>query len=142
VRSHKGSHLQGGADRTSDPVVTNSVFLDIQVSLPYAQFKAGGSWGSCSLLSWPASEEDPAHCSACDPDPGSDLCIPESSSCLLLRPAQDILVLPASCWKDASTLAPNSKKLSIGFAYFALFLLLLILLALLLLLVKLYIINL
>jgi len=49
-----------------------------------------------------ASEEDPAPYPACDPDPDSYLCIPESSFHLLRRPVQDFSVLPGSCWWDAS----------------------------------------
>ena len=48
-------------------------------------FKAEGSWGSLSLHPCSPSEEDPVHCSACNPDPDSDLCIPESSSSLQSR---------------------------------------------------------
>jgi len=58
----------------------------------HTHFKAGGSWGSFFLRPWPASEEDPARCPACDRDPDSDLWIPESSSHLLLSPVWDFLV--------------------------------------------------
>ena len=108
----------------------------------HIQFKDEGSRGSRSLWPHPPSEEDPAPCPARDPDPDSDPCIPESSSCPLLSPVQDLLVLPGSCWRDARAPAPNSRKLSIGLVYFALFLLLFVLLVLLVLLVKLFIFNL
>ena len=127
---------RGGQDRWPD--------TDRQVIPCHAsdtQFKAWGSWGSRSLRPWLASEEDPAHCPTCDPDPDSDPCIPEPSSCLLPSPVQDCLVLPGSCWWDASTPAPNSRKLSISFVYFSLFFLLLILLVLLVLLEKLFYIQ-
>ena len=64
---------------------------------PPTQFEAGGSRGPHSLHPWPASDEDPAYCPACDPDPDSDSCVPESSFLLLLRPVWDFLVLPGSC---------------------------------------------
>ena len=61
-----------------------------------------GSRGSRSFQAWPAAEEDPASCRACDPDPDPDPHIPESSSCLLLRPVRDLLVLPGSRCQDTS----------------------------------------
>jgi len=33
VRSHKGSHLWGGVDRTGDPIVTNALFHAMYVIL-------------------------------------------------------------------------------------------------------------
>jgi len=98
--------------------------------------KLGDHEGLVLLCPWSPSEEEPAHCPACDPDPDSYPCVPESNSCLLPRPVQDFLVLSGSCWQDTSALARNSRKLSIGFVYFILCLLLLILLAVLVLLVK------
>jgi len=65
-----------------------------------ARFKAGWSWRSRFLHPWPPSEEDLARCSACNPDPDSCPCIPESSSCLLLRTVWDLLVLPSGCWQE------------------------------------------
>jgi len=47
------------------------------------------------------------------------------------RPVLDFVVMPGSCWPDASAPAPSSGKVSISFVYFALFLLLLMLLVLL-----------
>ena len=126
----------GGRDRWPDPDQCG-----IPCCAHHTQFKAGGSRGSHSLHPCPTSAEDPARCSACNLDPDSDPCIPESSSCLLPRPVRDFLVLPGRCWQDASAPAPNSEKLSIGFVYFVLFLLLLILLILLVSLVKLLILS-
>ena len=94
------------------------------------------------LCPWLASEFNPAHWPACYPDPDCDLCIPDFSSCVLPRPVQDFPVLPGSCCWDDSAPAPSSRKLSIGFLYFALFLLLFILLVLLVFLVKIFIFNL
>jgi len=94
VRSRKGSHLQGGADRTGDQTLTNAVFHAMHVII---SLKLGDHEGLPLLRPWPASEEDPACCPACDPDPDPDPCIPESSSCLLPSPVRDFLVLPGSC---------------------------------------------
>jgi len=90
--------------------------------------KLGDHEGLALLHPWPASEEGPTCYSACNRDPDSDLCIPEPSSHLPLRPVQDFLVLPGSCWWATSAPAPSSRKLSILFVYFALFLLILLVL--------------
>ena len=55
---------------------------------------------SGSLRPWPASEDDPAPCRACDPDLDPSPWVPESSSRLLVSPVRDFLVLPGSCWRD------------------------------------------
>jgi len=121
VRSQKGLYLRGGADRTGDPILTEAVFHAVHVIL---SLKLWDHEGLALLHPWSASEEDPACCSTCDPDPDSDPCIPKSSSHLLPRPVRESLVLPGSCWQDAGDPAPNSGKLSIRFVYFVLFLLL------------------
>ena len=104
VRSRKGSYLRGGADRTGELLLTSEVFHAMHV-IP--SLKLGGSRWSRSPRPWPASEDNPTHGSACGPDPDSDLYIPESSSCLLPRPVWDCLVLPGSCWWDASARHPT-----------------------------------
>jgi len=91
------------------------------------------------LSSSVVSEEGLAPCPACDPDPGSHLCIPKSSSHLIVESSLGLLgaCLAATGWTPAPV-APSSTKLSIGFVYFVLFLLLLIFFVLLVLLVKLF----
>lgn len=60
------------------------------------QFKAEVSWKSCSVCSWPAPEEGLAYCPACNPDPSSSLCIPESGFHLLFGPVRNPWCLPRS----------------------------------------------
>jgi len=65
---------------------------------------------------WPASEEDSASCPACDPDPDSNLCIPETSPHLLL--SQSSPGLSDACLAAAVMMpAPLGKRriLNIGF---------------------------
>jgi len=79
VRSCKGSYSRGGADRTNDPILTNTVFYAMHVIL---SLKLGDHEGLILLRPWLPSEEDLARCPACDPDADSYPCIPEFSSCL------------------------------------------------------------
>ena len=123
-RFHKWGVVKGCTYRTGDPILTSEVFHAICLT----QFKASGSQGSGSLCPWQPSEEDCPPCPACNPDPDSDPCIAEGSSCLLLCPVQDFLVLPGSCSQDSSALAPSSGKISVGFVYFAEFALFLLVL--------------
>ena len=104
VRFHKWGVVKGGTCREGRTrLVTQGIDQrDIPRHARHTQFKAGVSQGSHSLCARPASEEDLARCPACDHDPDSNLCIPESSCCLLMSPVQDFLVLPGSCWWDAN----------------------------------------
>jgi len=120
VRSHKGLHVQGGADRTGGLILNNVVFHAIHITLT---LKLGDHEG-LSVHGWLLKRT----LLVCGPDPDSDPCIPESCSCLLLSPVWDFLVLPGSYWWDASAPAPDSGKVSIGCVYFALFLLILLVL--------------
>lgn len=95
----------------------------------HTQFKDGRSRGSCSLRPWPPSEEDPACCPACHPDPGSSPCIPESSSHLLEIQPGIFRCPPCSLWRDASPRhSVIGGRFNIGSVYFPLFPLLLVLL--------------
>jgi len=113
--------------------------LGIPCHTHHTQFKAWRSRRSHSLHPWLASEEDPAPWSAFNPDPDFDLCIPESSSHLLLGSVWDFLVpswqLLVGCQPPCHPALGNSVSV---FSYFALFLWLLVLLVLLLLLIKLF----
>jgi len=124
VRSCEGSHLQGGADRTGDLVLTSEVFHVMHIIL---SLKLADHEGLALLHSWPPSEEDPACCPACGPDPDSDLCIPESGSCLLWSPIWGFPLPAQQLLEGPSTLALSPRKFGGGSVYFALFILLLIL---------------
>jgi len=88
MRSLKGSHLQGGVDRTGDPILTSAVVHAMHIMLSVKR----GDHEGLTLHPWLASEEDLAPHPACDPDPDTDPCIPKSSSCLLGSPVWDCLV--------------------------------------------------
>ena len=85
---------------------------------PHTQFEAGGSQGAHSLHPWLVSEEDPAPCPVCDPDPNCYLCIPEYSSHLLLSPVWDFLVLPGSWWWDTSPCNTQLRETQYWFCIF------------------------
>ena len=121
MRSRKASHLQGGADRTSDPILTNAVFHTIHVIL---NLKLGDHEGLTFFIHGQLVQR----------------------ALLLVLPAILIQIpirvflspipvyaeaspgLPVAAWQ---VLAHNSGKLSVGLVCFVLFLILLVLLVLL-----------
>jgi len=109
--SSKESHLQGGVDRRGDPTLTSEVFHAMHIIL---SLKLGVHEALALFIHGQLLKRTLLYCSACDPDPDPNLWIPESRSCLLVRPVQDFLVLPGCCWWDASTPASNSGKLCVG----------------------------
>jgi len=131
VRSRKASHLQGGVDRTGDPILTSEVFHVTHVTLSLklgdheglALFAHGWLLKRTLLLVLPTILIQIPICAFLSPVPIYWGVQPGTCRC---------------CPAAAGAPAPNSRKLSVGFEYFALFLLSLTLLALLVLLVKLF----
>jgi len=98
--------LQGGVDKTGDPILTNEVFHAIHIIL---SLKLGDHEGLTFFVHGRLLKR--TLLVAFDPDPDSNPCIPESSSCLLLRPVWDFLELPGSCWWGTSSPAPGNSVL-------------------------------
>jgi len=97
--SWKGSYLQGGADRTGDPILTNEVFHAMHIILSLklgdheglALFVHGCLLKRTLLIVLPVILiQIPIHAS--------------------LSPVWDYLVLPSSSWRDASTQHPTPRN--------------------------------
>lgn len=95
--------------------------------MPYMSYslKLGDHESLAFFFSWRPSEKVPVGCPACNPDPDSRSCIPESSSCLLITPVQDSLVsalqLLAPHQPSRQAIPGSSERFNIGFyfLYFA-----------------------